>query len=162
MIHARVTLTCRHCGRVFERSAYRTRRADADAWERWAAEHITLCADCYHAQQHEETASAWDALNARYHFPPISGKSQNQIAYADFLRRRHARDVMEDPELLKKLERAADLLETLDMNALRARAEKTGLPLDWVIKSQFSRRFLETSYLFLTCTDSGILIDALQ
>lgn len=47
MALAKVMITCSKCGETFEKTATKFSRKDADAWEEWAEQNITLCPACY-------------------------------------------------------------------------------------------------------------------
>lgn len=47
MAKAIVVGVCKNCGKTFEKISHRKNRAEADKWEEWASENITLCPDCY-------------------------------------------------------------------------------------------------------------------
>ena len=47
MAKAIAVCVCEKCGQTFEKKVVKRNRAEADKWEEWASEHITLCPECY-------------------------------------------------------------------------------------------------------------------
>lgn len=54
MAKATAHCKCKVCGAEFEKTAIKTNRAEADVWEKWAEETITLCPSCWGKQQREK------------------------------------------------------------------------------------------------------------
>ncbi len=92
MAKATVTCTCATCGATFQRFAIKRNRADADSWEKWAAENIDECPQCYAArraaEREEQLKSYVSGFSAAHPLPKITGVSEKQIAYASSLRTR--------------------------------------------------------------------------
>lgn len=45
---------CAVCGKTFEKEAYKQNRRQANDWEKWAEENITVCPQCYAKEQREK------------------------------------------------------------------------------------------------------------
>lgn len=91
MAKATITCRCKICGKTFEHTKDCYNRADANAYEQWAAQNITVCPACYAASKKAVARSKLDAyiaenFGAEHPLPEISGVSEKQIAYAASLR----------------------------------------------------------------------------
>nr|DAQ61494.1 MAG TPA: hypothetical protein [Caudoviricetes sp.] len=91
MAKANVTCRCEICGNTFEHVHTCYNRRDADSYEKWAAENITVCPACYAASKKAAANSKVDAYIAEnfvgdHPLPEITGASEKQIAYAASLR----------------------------------------------------------------------------
>lgn len=89
MAQALVKLTCSGCEKEFwhEKSCYS--RAEADKYEKWASENITLCPDCFKEQQRkiekEKKAAETAEFITAYNLPTLSG-TPKQIKWAEEIR----------------------------------------------------------------------------
>lgn len=91
MAKATITCRCKICGKTFEHTKDCYNRADANAYEQWAEQNITVCPACYAASKKAAARSKLDAyiaenFGAEHPLPEISGVSEKQIAYAASLR----------------------------------------------------------------------------
>lgn len=91
MAKAKVTCRCEVCGNTFEHVHTCHNRRDADSYEKWAAENITVCPACYAASKKAAAKSKLDAyiadnFGAEHPLPEITGVSEKQTAYAASLR----------------------------------------------------------------------------
>ena len=91
MAKARITCRCEICGKTFEHTKDCYNRMDANAYEQWAAQNITVCPACYAASKKAAAKSKLDAyiadnFDAEHPLPEITGVSEKQIAYAASLR----------------------------------------------------------------------------
>lgn len=91
MAKAKVTCRCEACGNTFEHARICRNRREADSYEKWAAENITVCPACYAASKKAAAKSKLDAyiadnFDAEHPLPEIIGVSEKQIAYAASLR----------------------------------------------------------------------------
>lgn len=84
MAKAKAICTCERCGKTFEVTTIRSNRRDADSWERWAAEHYTLCDACTELERKEEAAKL-AAQAAADGLPALVG-SEKQVVWAEQLR----------------------------------------------------------------------------
>ena len=55
MARATAVCACKKCGNTFTKTATKTNRRDADAWEEWAVANFDLCPTCYKVQKREES-----------------------------------------------------------------------------------------------------------
>ena len=91
MAKATVTCRCRICGKTFEHTKDCYNRTDANAYEQWAEQNITVCPTCYAASKRTAAKSKLNAyiaenFSAEHPLPEISGVSEKQISYAASLR----------------------------------------------------------------------------
>lgn len=85
MAIASVICTCTRCGNSFEHRKTCYNRSDANDYESWAAENITLCPACWRAEQDAKRLAKRDQATANYALPTLTG-SERQIAWADKIR----------------------------------------------------------------------------
>jgi len=103
MAKAIATCTCSRCGASFERSSIQRNRTEADSWEAWAKRNFTLCGACWMADQEAAEAEA-DAA-----YPPITGGSPKQIAWAIKIRLKAAKS-MRDVIARRPTDREKDVM----------------------------------------------------
>lgn len=82
--------TCAECGAEFEYRKVCSNRTEADRYEDWARENITVCKACaakaYAAQAADRVAEILQQYDVT--LPQITGVSDKQIAYAESIRAR--------------------------------------------------------------------------
>lgn len=93
MARAKAHCTCERCGKEFIKIAYRQNSTAARDYEKWAEENITICPDCWKAEQ---DAKAVAGLN----LPELTG-SPKQIAWAEDIRAKMLRKAREATKPLK-------------------------------------------------------------
>ena len=96
MAMAKVKCTCSACGKEFTVKRDCFSRKDADSFEAWAAQHFTLCRDCYTAEIKDDCKTKAEAIISKYNLPEIKGVSEKQINYATELRNRFLTSVTDD------------------------------------------------------------------
>lgn len=82
MARSKLTLTCTRCGCEFEHIHFSRNRSDANSYEDWAYNNITVCPSCYAAERLESYIASF----GEHRLPEIVGVSDKQIAYASKLR----------------------------------------------------------------------------
>lgn len=80
MAQAKATCTCERCGKEFTKIAYKRNTTEARSFEQWATENITICPECWEAEQAEKVLRS-------YALPELTG-SPKQIAWAESIRAR--------------------------------------------------------------------------
>lgn len=140
MAKARVTCKCTVCGSEFEHTHMCRNRTEADSYERWAAENITICPSCYAAAKKADAQAARDkyiaAIADAHPLPVITGVSDKQIAYATSLRDRFITNVLVRRKVdMDKFFAAEQIIrmDTLDADGLaqlQAMADEAGKPLE--------------------------------
>ena len=91
MAKATVKIICKECGKEFEVTANKYNRREADAWEAWAVEHVTICPECKkaaaQAKAQRRVAEIIGKLTATsgMELVVLTG-SEKQIAWAEDLR----------------------------------------------------------------------------
>lgn len=98
MARAKAQCTCERCGQEFVKIAYKRNRAEAASFEKWAEENITLCPDCWKAEQDSKAVEGL-AL------PALTGIPK-QIAWAESIRVKMIRKAREDAHGLEGEEKA--------------------------------------------------------
>lgn len=81
MSKATATCTCEKCGKTFEITAYRRNRADANEFEKWVKDTITICQDCERLEKDQAIRSKAEELG----LPALTG-SEKQIKWAMSIR----------------------------------------------------------------------------
>lgn len=82
MARVKIECTCKVCGEKFTHIKFRNNREQADSYEEWAKENITICPDCYRRNEEEE---AKKSASEKAELPELTG-TEKQIAYAEKLR----------------------------------------------------------------------------
>lgn len=88
MAIARITCTCEICGGTFDHRHECYNRRQADEYEAWAADHITVCPECYRKRKMEERAAELASIReeiAGAELPDLTG-TEKQVAWAWKLR----------------------------------------------------------------------------
>lgn len=153
MAKSSITLVCSRCGNTFKHIHFSYNRSDANSYEKWAEEHITICPDCYAAEKAAKTKTAVEAYMASFgdrQLPQITGVSAKQIAYAEKLRSAYVADLMrakvDISEFFQALETAQlKNLGSANLEKAKAAAAKAGQSLDdWFAENRLravARRF---------------------
>lgn len=103
MAKASVTIICEECGREFEHTHTCYNRADAEHYEEWAADNITVCPECYSKQKRaDERAKLDNATQMAYQAIAGSGivlsgltGTSKQIKWANDIRAKAAKMVID-------------------------------------------------------------------
>lgn len=69
MAKATATLTCKFCGKEFEKTAIKYNRREADDWIKWAEANFDTCPSCYHKKCVEEEKAAGLIAKVRFGSP---------------------------------------------------------------------------------------------
>lgn len=88
MALAKITITCTECGREFDHRKQVRNTTEAEKYEAWAAENVTMCPECYRKQMQADkdannAAAVSDALSIN--MPELCG-TDKQIAWAMSIR----------------------------------------------------------------------------
>ena len=132
MAKVRMTCKCENCGKEFEHIHMCRNTKDAEDYEKWAKENITICPECYADQKRMEKENKREAYMAEieeeHKLPEITGVSDKQIAYAESLRSRFVDDLANYNVDLKNFFRAANEIQFEKMtekeHAMAAEAAK--------------------------------------
>lgn len=122
MAHAKCT--CEKCGEEFEVVVKRSNRRDADSFEAWAAENITVCPACQQRERDEEHKRDAEAAKQKADeqgLPELRG-SEKQIRWALSIRDKQIEEVRKTLCKLEKL--AATDEEKKILSDFKACAEK--------------------------------------
>lgn len=84
MAIACITIKCAECGKDYEIRKKCFNRTEANNYEAWAADHITLCKTCN--MERKRTIELEEVSEFVNSLPKIVGKSEKQITYAKNLR----------------------------------------------------------------------------
>lgn len=85
MAVAIIKRVCEKCGCEFEHRKACGKRYEADSYEKWAAEHITMCPECYEKECKESEERMIRAQAVRLGLPALEG-TVKQIAWAEKIR----------------------------------------------------------------------------
>lgn len=96
MATAKVECTCEKCGRKFEHRQIKGNRQEANNYEAWALEHITICPDCYREGRKAEEAQKIANASTDLDLPELVG-SEKQIAWAVKIRN----DLLDEAKLYR-------------------------------------------------------------
>lgn len=182
MAKARITCRCEICGKTFEHTKDCYNRTDANAYEQWAEQNITVCPACYAASRKAAAKSKLDAyiadnFDAEHPLPEITGVSEKQTAYAAFLRGKFIGELAKYGAKISRLFAAEDevQLSKLDDAGLAEAQEQAaaeGLPVEaWFEKHReemvayvagLSTDTMAKIKLILAEANASKLIDALR
>lgn len=153
-----VKTICGHCGKEFEAFKKFYKREEADKWEEWAKENVTMCPECYAKQKKEEELKRIVDEKSKYAFPELAGRSESQINYALNLRDKYIVDYA------TKLEKAQKGIENVQANQerIKAIAARTNTTAEDVIIQSVIRSHLYKAYMCLTESNASKLIDVLK
>lgn len=82
MARVKINCKCELCGGTFEHIKFKNNRTEAEKYEEWAKENITVCPDCYRRNEEEE---AKKTASEKAELPELTG-TEKQVAYAEKLR----------------------------------------------------------------------------
>lgn len=85
MAVAIIKRVCEKCGCEFEHRKACGKRYEADSYEKWAAEHITMCPECYEKECKESEERMIREQAEKLHLPALEG-TEKQIAWAEKIR----------------------------------------------------------------------------
>lgn len=157
MALAKVEITCTHCGKTFEARKTCYNRKDADNYEAWALENISLCPECRAAQKAAEQEAA--AQRIAEALPTIEGVSDKQIAFAASLRAKYiannANEVNEYRMITRKL-------TAEEQAALEAACKENGIDPAEAVRYTIKEMQLEKIEAALTETSARKIIDMLK
>lgn len=153
MALAKVEITCTHCGKTFEIRKTCHSRQEADSYEAWARENVTLCPECRAAQRKAEQEAKQPTL------PTIEGVSEKQIAFAASLR---ARYITNHPEEVKQYQTITRTLTAEEQAALEAACKANGIDPADAISYTVREMQLEKTEIALTETSARKIIDTLK
>lgn len=141
MAKSSLTLTCARCGNTFKHIHFSHNRSEANSYEKWAEENITICPDCYAAEKAAKMKTEVEAYMASFggrQLPQITGVSAKQIAYAEKLRSAYVADLMRAKVDISAFFQALETvqlqnLDSANLEKARAAASKEGKSLeDWI------------------------------
>ena len=93
MAKVQVECKCEKCGKHFTVTAIKQNRRDADSFEQWAINHITLCPECSTQARREEERQRTAPANELIGNTELSG-TEKQVAWATDIRRSMIYDAM--------------------------------------------------------------------
>lgn len=93
MAKATVTCTCEKCGKEFTVIAKKYNRREADSFEQWAINHITLCPDCSTQARREEERQRTAPADELIGNTELFG-TEKQVAWATDIRKTMIYDAM--------------------------------------------------------------------
>lgn len=149
MAKGTATCMCETCGNEFEVEKTCYNRRDADQWEEWASAHYCECPSCYRKRMAEEAKKEAEAMN----LPEIVAVSEKQKKFAEDMRAKYINRNKADVKYVR------DMLATLDVEAVRAIADKKGKTVDEIMVDAFAKRCLDRTYIILTSTEARKIID---
>lgn len=158
MAIAKYVGTCKVCGTEFEVRKTCHSRREADGYEAWARENVTVCRECQRKQQDAKAI----AMIAEYglQLPEITGVSEKQIAYAQDKR---ARALGND---LHELGRYCKLMQQVNQtirehhDEMIAQLAAQGKTLEESILECVEAYELNSIHKLVTTTEASKLIDA--
>lgn len=110
MARVKIELTCTECGKKFEHTHFCRNSSDAESYQKWAMENITICPSCHYAYKLAEEQKELSHYLEGYDLPRITGVSDKQIAFADKLRTRFVTDLSRQEIDLRRFFQMADAL----------------------------------------------------
>lgn len=85
MAKATIEIRCAECGAIFTHSKTCYNREQANSYEEWAKDNITICPECFKAQKAAEKLSKILAWLGNEELPALTG-SEKQIAWTEKIR----------------------------------------------------------------------------
>lgn len=101
MAMATVEIRCTVCGETFTHSKNCHSRKEADSYEAWAAENVTVCPHCYAEQKRKEAekrAAEREEKAAKYPLCELSG-TEKQVKWANSIRAKFVDEIVKTYEL---------------------------------------------------------------
>lgn len=163
---ARVRLVCRKCGTEFEHGKMCANKADAENYEAWAVENITLCVNCHLKMLQKKRDAELEKALGGATLPEIHGVSEKQTRYATDLRNRFVRQPS-NVKLLSGMAKRIAIVKKAMADPAKAEnnrriAEQAGIPLEEMMLRHITNNGdLSREYAVLTESDAGKLIKAL-
>lgn len=161
MAKSTITCTCTECGKTFEHTHISYNRREADNYEAWAAEHITVCPECQRKAKNAKAATEADKIISRLGIPAeITGVSDKQIAYA--AKERNAYILRHREEMDCAAETLAYYHEPDTLAKLGDMAKEQGISVDELIRNLFADSDLYKEYVLLTAASAALILDTLK
>lgn len=140
MAMAIVDLVCKECGNHFQHRKECYKRSDADSYEEWAKQNITLCPECLRAAARQKQEDQAAKLEQENELPALEG-SEKQVAWAVSIRAKAF---------------AASLCADYSREEISAAMEELKTDTDATAKE---RHEIETAWRILTETSAKWFID---
>lgn len=160
MAIASIKVICEECGNEFNVRKNCYNRTEANRYEEWATQNITLCPTCA-AKAYSDHQSVAVAEKLEAHslvLPTISGASEKQIKFASDLRMKYL------GKNLSKIDIYAEIAETLSDEARMAQIAETcaaaGMTVEAALAENYEAYGLNTIKLIFDETSARKLIDA--
>lgn len=154
---------CASCGKEFESRKKCYNRKEADEYEAWAAQNITLCGACFAKERTAQAAAEATAILEEYGvtLPQITGASDKQIAYAESKR---ASAIGND---LHELRRYCKLMQHIQQTLVDKHDEMAaqipdGMTLEDCILETIDAYGLRDMHTVMTTTEARKLLDTLH
>ncbi len=130
MTIARASCICERCGKEFEVVTKRPNRRDADNFEGWAEENITVCPECRNREKEETYQREAEAARKKAEergLPELKG-SEKQIRWALVVREKRIGEI---EQIIREAEKLAVTdKERKILSSFKAYAEKLFFELD--------------------------------
>lgn len=154
MARVKINCKCELCGEKFTHIKTKYNREQADSYEEWAKENITICPDCYKANAEAE---AKKTASEKAELPVLTG-TEKQIAYAEKLRAKIVSKASKD-EI-----RCCMLVINKDeafMADAKEKAEKANITTEEMIDKAIKSYGLSQLLACLQETNAGKLLDVI-
>lgn len=159
MAIAKITVTCRVCGKQFDhRKACRNRR-EANEYESWAENHVDTCPECRSKRIADEKLALLNAVLGKYDLtlPELEGVSEKQISYAVSVRNRYlSGDIASVKQYGEGMMQFAD---NAYMQEFEKECTKHGMTSEEGIAYTIKEAGLYTIHFLLTCKSAREILD---
>lgn len=159
MAIAKLDLVCTECGEAFVHRKECWNRRDADSYEIWARNNVTLCPACARKEREAQKRADAMAMLEKYGatLPAIEGVSDKQVAYAEALRVKHLIDKSHEVKAYCLTMAALnDEEQRKEMETVAAEQGTTveAATAEWLTK-------VRKTHLVMTCSSAREIIDGL-
>lgn len=152
MARVKIECTCKVCGGKFEHIKFKNNREQADSYEEWAKENITICPDCF---RRNKTETEINKAESKYPLPELTG-TEKQIAFARKLRAEHINKDSNVEGCIRILNK-----DEAFMAQIAKYANGKGISEEEAINELISVYSLEKTILCLQETNAGKLLDVI-
>lgn len=158
MAQATAHCVCEKCGKAFIKVKTCSNRREANEFEEWAEQNITLCPECYQKQLKEEKEKKMEECLEKNAFSltTINGVSEKQIQYADTLRKRHIANNIDRVDLVIRL------ISSIDKIRLESLCKELNKTEKEIIALSMQRNGLYKTYAALYTSEAKDIIETLK
>lgn len=159
MAIAKITITCRFCGKQFDHRKECRNRSEASEYESWAENHIGACPECRRKRIADEKMALLNTIlgECDLTLPELEGASEKQISYAVSVRNRYlSGDIFSVKRYGKGM---LQLSDNAYMQEFEIECTKHGMTTEEGIALAIKEAGLDTIHFLLTCKSAREILD---